>query len=119
MEIKEYQKLAFRTCNDLNNGLANMAHMILGMQTELGEFADPYKKYWAYGKKLDKTNVKEELGDLMWYIACACEFNDWSLEDICQTNIDKLKARYPEKFTNELAINRNLDIERQILENGN
>lgn len=116
MEIKEYQKLAFRTCNDLGNLTANMTHMILGMQTEVGEFADPYKKHWVYGKELDLTNIKEEMGDLMWYIASTCEFNNWSLEEICKTNIEKLKARYPEKYTNENAINRNLDVEREILE---
>jgi hypothetical protein len=38
------------------------------------------------------------------------------LEEMLQRNIDKLKARYPEKFTQENALNRNLDVERQILE---
>lgn len=116
MKIKQYQQLAFRTANDLGSEVANTTHMILGMQTEIGEFADPYKKHWAYGKELDKTNVKEELGDLMWYIACMCEFNGWDLEQICQTNIEKLQARYPEKYTNENAINRDLNVEREILE---
>lgn len=38
-----------------------------------------------------------------------------SLKDICGANIRKLKARYPDKFTTEHAINRNLDAERQAL----
>lgn len=38
------------------------------------------------------------------------------VEDICQVNIDKLKARYGEKFSSERAINRDLDTERNILE---
>ena len=33
------------------------------------------------------------------------------------TNIAKLKARYPDKFTDELAENRNIATEREILEN--
>ena len=33
-----------------------------------------------------------------------------------QRNIDKLKARYPDKFSQEKALNRNLDKERDILE---
>ena len=41
------------------------------------------------------------------------------VEDICQVNIDKLKARYGEKFSSERAINRDLDTERNILEEGN
>lgn len=33
-----------------------------------------------------------------------------------ENNIAKLKARYPEKFTQEAALNRNLDAEREQLE---
>jgi len=33
-----------------------------------------------------------------------------------ERNINKLKARYPDKFSQEKALNRNLDIERDILE---
>ena len=116
MDFKEYQKLAIRTCSDLGSDVANTTHMILGMITEVGEFADPYKKHWAYGKELDEVNVKEELGDLMWYIASLCEMKGWDLNKICETNINKLKSRYPEKFTSEKAINRNLEKERLILE---
>ncbi len=119
MEIKEYQESSKRTNVDLGSDVMNDMHMILGMVTEVAEIADVYKKYIAYGRDLDLVNVKEELGDLMFYVVNICNFHRWDLRDICQTNIDKLKARYPEKFTNELAINRDLDVERKILENGN
>ena len=33
-----------------------------------------------------------------------------------EKNILKLKARYPHKFENNLALNRNLEVERSILE---
>lgn len=36
--------------------------------------------------------------------------------DILQTNINKLKGRFPDKFNFEDALNRNLDNERKILE---
>ena len=39
-----------------------------------------------------------------------------SFEEIQERNIEKLKARYGEKFTDEKAINRNLETERSILE---
>jgi hypothetical protein len=35
---------------------------------------------------------------------------------ICEINIKKLQARYPEKFTTEKAVNRDLKTERTILE---
>lgn len=37
--------------------------------------------------------------------------------DMLETNINKLKARYAEKFTEEAALNRDLDAEREVLEN--
>ncbi len=37
------------------------------------------------------------------------------LSDILQNNIDKLKVRYPEKFTEENALNRDLESERKEL----
>jgi hypothetical protein len=42
--------------------------------------------------------------------------NGWDLREILATNIAKLEARYPEKFTEEQAINRDLGAERQVLE---
>lgn len=117
MEISKYQAEASRTLVSLNSGLENDTHMIFGMQTETAEITDVYKKALAYNKQIDYTNVKEELGDLMWYVANMCNLNGWDLRDILQTNIDKLKTRYPEKFTNDLAINRDLDSERLVLEN--
>lgn len=47
-----------------------------------------------------------------------CKYFELDLEQICTTNINKLKARYPDKFSNEAALNRNLDKERGILEDG-
>lgn len=49
---------------------------------------------------------KKELGDLMWFIAEYCTVMEWDLADIMQLNIDKLKARYPEGFSEERSINR-------------
>lgn len=113
MELKEYQEKAQNTLALTKD---DIMHMILGMLTELGELSDGYKKALAYGKPLDLVNIKEEIGDLMWYIANFCNIHDWDLGEILQTNIDKLSARYPKKFTEENALNRNLDKERKILE---
>jgi NTP pyrophosphatase (non-canonical NTP hydrolase) len=105
-----------RTLAELNAPLEDDLHMILGMLTEVGELADVFKKYMAYQKQIDWVNVKEEVGDLLWYVSNFCNINGFDLEEILQTNINKLRARYPEKFTQENAINRDLDKERTILE---
>ena len=66
--------------------------------------------------ELDLVNVKEEIGDLLWYIAIMLNVLDTDFETVMRTNIAKLKARYPDKFTEEKATHRDLNKERQILE---
>jgi NTP pyrophosphatase (non-canonical NTP hydrolase) len=116
MDIKTYTQEASRTSAKLETDLLNNLHYLTGMVTEVGEILDPFKKNMAYGKPIDHVNVKEEVGDFMWYLVNFCRINGFDLEEIMQTNIDKLRARYPEKFTQENAINRNLVREREILE---
>ena len=41
---------------------------------------------------------------------------DFDMKNIAEVNIKKLQARYPEKFTSEKALNRDLETERKILE---
>jgi NTP pyrophosphatase (non-canonical NTP hydrolase) len=91
-------------------------HMLLGIITELGELADVFKKSLAYDSLIDWTNVKEEIGDMMFYIAGFCLRHNIDLENIINVNVAKLETRYPEKFSNWRANNRDLDKERDILE---
>lgn len=116
MNITEYGKNAIKTLSQSGNLQTDSLHMVLGMVTESAEIADVYKKNIGYGKQLDVTNIKEELGDLMWYIVNMCTINGWLIEEIMDANIAKLKARYGEKFSEEAAIERNLGKEREVLE---
>lgn len=52
------------------------------------------------------TDLKKELGDVMWYMAMICYSFGFNLDEILQMNIDKLKARYPEGFDTERANHR-------------
>jgi NTP pyrophosphatase (non-canonical NTP hydrolase) len=93
-----------------------LLHAALGIQTESGEFSDIIKKSLFYGRTYDRPNAKEELGDLLWYIAFAIDELGTTFEEVMELNIAKLKLRYPEQFTEEHAENRNLEEERNILE---
>ena len=64
----------------------------------------------------DVTNFKEEIGDGMWYDAIGLEAVDGTIAETQNTNIAKLRARFPNKFTEYDANNRNLSAERKILE---
>jgi NTP pyrophosphatase (non-canonical NTP hydrolase) len=93
-----------------------LIHASMGLVTEAAEFQDALKKSLFYGKPLDKTNLKEEIGDILWYLAIAMDELETDFDVEQDRVIRKLKARYPSKFENELAENRDLATERKILE---
>lgn len=105
MTGNEYQLAAARTINDELNGKEVEYHALHGMVGEIGEIHSIYQK--AYQNHIpDPTHVKKELGDLLWFIAEYCTAVGWTLEDVMQLNIDKLKARYPLGFEAEHSLHR-------------
>lgn len=123
MEWSEYQQLASRTESIITNAsevvdnrVVRDLHGVIGLTTEVGELADSYKRMIFYGKRLDTINVEEEIGDILWYLALLCNSTGISLSKVMDRNIAKLKARYPDKFDSDKAINRDLDEERRVLE---
>lgn len=120
MTPQEYINNAVKTKSDLNyiNQVdADVLHAALGISTESAELLDAIKKKMFYNKPIDYVNCDEEIGDLLWYIAIYLNAREISFEQVMKQNIAKLKSRYPDKFTSENAINRNVEKERIILEN--
>lgn len=98
MQINEYQKLAMRTCSIPQDDTgAMLTHAIFGLNSEAGEVAGIFQKTYQ-GHEVDPEHVKKELGDCCWMIAEACTALGFDLEDVMQTNIDKLRKRFPEGF---------------------
>lgn len=93
-----------------------LLHAGMGLVTEAGEYMDCLKKFIFYGKPLDKVNLREELGDVSWYARIAASALGDTFIGIIFTNIKKLLARFPEKFTEHQANVRDLNTERKILE---
>ncbi len=106
----------YSTEEDTSNRMIRILHGALGCVTESGELADTVKKTLYYGKEFDWVNAVEEIGDILWYIALLCSALNIDMEEVMERNISKLRHRYPEKFTEEKANNRNLEAERKILE---
>ncbi len=96
---------------------ARILHAAMGCVTESAELMDALKKQVFYGKDLDMTNVKEEAGDILWYLAILFDELETSFDEEERRVIAKLQARFPSKFSEEDALNRNLVQEREILEN--
>jgi NTP pyrophosphatase (non-canonical NTP hydrolase) len=93
-----------------------LLHALIGIATESTELVEAIIKALKSNTDIDHVNVLEELGDIFWYTAIAIDTTGADWNSILDTNIAKLKARYPEKFTTEAAITRDLDGERKILE---
>ena len=86
---------------------ANMWHMVTGIGGEAGEIVDCIKKHVIYQKPLDIENIKEELGDLLFYMSNLMQSVGLSFEEVLQHNIDKLSVRYSSgKYSNQQAQER-------------
>ena len=106
MNGKEYQDLAIRTCSIPYDQKEDMLrHAVFGLTSEAGEVAGIMQKVYQ-GHPFDKEHLKKELGDCLWMLAEACFALDFSMDEVMQLNIDKLKARYPEGFTAERSLHR-------------
>ena len=75
---------------------------------------DLVKKYIAYNKEISISDESALLENLAFNIKNLYRRTD--IHQSLQNNIDKLKIRFPEKFTEELAKNRDLISERKELE---
>ena len=81
----------------------------LGLCGEAGEFADHVKKAQHHRLGIDadrESKMRKELGDVLWYIAHACNVMGWGLEEIALLNVEKLRARYPEGFSPAASVAR-------------
>jgi NTP pyrophosphatase (non-canonical NTP hydrolase) len=94
----------------------NIIHGIIGIATESGELVEALFKAMFNGEEFDVVNMCEEIGDCRWYEAILAKIGGVTFDQIERNNIDKLRARFPNKFTEYDANNRDLGSERAILE---
>lgn len=70
----------------------------IGLCGESGEVAESVKKHVFHGTPLDREELLEELGDVLWYLTHLARVLGTSLEDIAAVNVAKLRRRYPNGF---------------------
>lgn len=75
---------------------------------------DYVKKYIAYNREINEEKETEILKAILYNIYQM--YDGMNIEKSLQNNIDKLKVRFPDKFSEERANNRNLLEERIKLE---
>jgi len=97
MNFKEYQKQASKTIQDYAKGKDESKLIpFLGLIGEAGSVISELKKrlrdgdtYTNYDNKL-----KEELGDVLWYISTIATQYKIDLEEIAEHNLNKIKDRF-------------------------
>lgn len=97
----------------------DLLHGIVGVATESGELAEIAIAYLSEGLEYDPddTNVREEVGDNLWYLARLVKWAGTTFPAEMKRNIAKLRSRHTEKgFDKERDINRDLFEERKVLE---
>ena len=113
MELNDYQQAAMETCMPT---CANFSYMSLNLVGEVGEFASKVAK--AIRKGLIYTDseggfdvndehpeftpekwmelisdLRKEAGDILWQLSGLCHVMGWTLEEVAQENLAKLKSR--------------------------
>lgn len=89
-------------------------HAALGLCTESIELIDGLRSHIFEGSPLNKVNLREEGGDILWYIAVLVDTLNISLDELLTTNIGKLSKRYKGKFSSEMALGRDINSELSV-----
>lgn len=84
----------------------DLVHMAMGIAGEAGEVLELVKKIYAYGKPIDRESIIKELGDLEFYLTGFRAVLGLSRNEILYANMEKLKRRYPQGYSDKAAVER-------------
>ena len=87
----------------------------VSLEFNLHDIVDLHKREWVYGKAMDKRLLYIELQALMQHLVEIAYLRGFDFEESLKINIAKLYKRYPDKYSHEDALNRDLDAEAEIL----
>jgi NTP pyrophosphatase (non-canonical NTP hydrolase) len=92
--VKSLAKDGSIIASELTGEDAHLMHMAIGVCGEAGELLDAIKKRVIYRKPLDLDNVREELGDIEFYLEGIRQGLGFTREECLDANIQKLRKRY-------------------------
>ena len=97
MNFEEYQREAEKTAL-YPNRLKNLEYPTLGLTGEAGEVANIVKKIQRdFGGEITdevRVKLKDELGDVLWYISACADELGLTLKEIAEFNVAKLAKRH-------------------------
>jgi len=106
--LKEYQKLCKSTSQKFDDKEKEILTWGLGIAGEAGDVAGCIKKTFSH-KNDQREGIRENIGDTMWYMAMICNYFGWDFDEVLGENIEKLKKRYPQGFTEQHAKRNGID----------
>lgn len=93
-----------------------LIHAVLGIISEGGELLQMLMDRLNSGHPIDRTNAVEEIGDVIWFTQLALKSQACSQEEAMMINIKKLAERFPDGYSDELALVRDQEAERNLLD---
>lgn len=110
MRPEDYEKDVKRTARGDSDPRVRILNWALGLGGECGEAQERIKKLIFHDegdfdilRKWFRSDVRAELGDVLWYLTMLASEFDISLNEIMEANIQKLRVRYPEGFKTDLG----------------
>jgi NTP pyrophosphatase (non-canonical NTP hydrolase) len=100
VQFAEYQRAARETSQLRLGGPQSAVAPMLGLASEAGSILNVYKRYLRDGIDFaaNRELLREELGDLLWYVAAVATACDIDLEEIAKTNLQRTRDRYPRRL---------------------
>ena len=99
MNFSGYQRAASKTSYLKLGGPDSAIAPLLGLASEAGQILNVFKKYLR--DSLDPTAnrefLKEELGDLLWFIAAVATSIGLDMSDIAKANLQRTRDWYPQR----------------------
>jgi NTP pyrophosphatase (non-canonical NTP hydrolase) len=100
LSFEEYQAEAKQTAL-YPRRLNNLEYPTLGLAGEAGEVANIVKKIQRdFGGEITaetRRKLKDELGDVLWYISACADELGLTLQEIAEFNVEKLAQRHKRK----------------------
>jgi len=97
MTLNEYQDEAKQTRGEQCDRL----YLGVKLLEEASEASQLVIKEHYHGKAVDVGHLMDELGDVLWYIATLADDFGWSLQDVAEYNIQKLRNRHGTQYSSQ------------------
>lgn len=93
MNLKDYQE--FTNTTAIYPETQALEYLYLNMASEAGELAGKLSKAirdnWTFERLQEESKL--ELGDILWHLSQICNEMGWTLEDLMNSNKEKLTSR--------------------------